>query len=155
MYHWRGTHRTLLLMAAALCVAAARPSAPDAAAPSPSLIVSAGVDKTKVMVGEQLTLTITLSGDLEGVQLQEQSLPAPFVVVAQSHSQSVHRFAARTERSTSFVYLLVPREAGAFQLGPFHVSQGKQAYATEPISVEVIRSPLPPPSSRPVQRLTI
>ena len=143
-------------MAAALCLAAA-PNPETAAPPLPAstLTVSASVDKTKVTVGEQLTLTLTLGGDLSGAEMQAFVLPAALAVVAQSRSNSVRRFQGRTERSVSLVYLLVPRETGTFQLGPFHAVQGGKDYVTEPISIEAIRSPLPPPSKEPVQRLMI
>ena len=148
----RSLDNLLLMAAAGLCLAAA--PHPETAAP-PSLTLSAGVDKTKVMVGEQLTLTITLSGDLSGVQMQEQQVPEAFAVVAQSRAQNVRMIGAKTERSLSLVYLLVARQAGKFQLGPFHVNQGSTEYAADPLEVEVIRSPLPPPSKAPVQRLMI
>ena len=139
-------------MAAALCLAAA--AKPETVAP-PALTVSAGIDKTKVMVGEQLTLTITLSGELAGVTMEEFVVPPALTVAAQSRSQNIRIAEGKAERSVILVYLLVPHEPGTFTLGPFHLRRGDMTYATEPISVEVARNPLPPPSTEPVQRLTI
>lgn len=146
----RSNHNAFIAAAALLCVAA-----DTAQPPVPSLTITAGVDRTQLTVGEQVTLTITLGGDLAGVELQDVVVPTALAVVAQSRSNSVRRLPGRTERSVMLVYLLVPREAGTFRLGPFHAGQGGKDYATEPISIEVVRSPLPPPSDQPVQRLMI
>ena len=144
---WRQLGKCCTLLAAgALCLGAAPPA---------GLSVSATIDKTKVAVGEQLTLTVTFSGDLTNVVMDPRGVPPSFSIVAQSRSQNIHVLQGRIERSVSFIYVLVPRETGKFQLGPFHVQQGRKEFVTDPLDVEVIRNALPPPSSQPVERLTI
>ena len=130
-------------------------TATSVAQPSPAPRVSAVVDKVKVAVGEQLTLTITFSGDLNDVALDPRGVPPSFVVVAQSRSQNVRFMQGNVENSLSLSYVLVPREPGTFQLGPLRLHQGRTTFLTNTLTIDVIRSALPPPSSRPVERLTI
>ncbi len=125
------------------------------AAQPAGLNASVSVDKTQVAVGEQLTLTIILSGDLNDVTLDPHGVPPSFDVVAQSRSQNTRFLQGKLERSVSLVYVLVPSEPGKFALGPFRLQQGRNAFLTEPLEVHVVRSNLPPPSSAPVERLTI
>ena len=125
------------------------------AAATPGLAVSASVDKTKLAIGEQVTLTITLGGDFANVTMDQRGLPPTLSVVAQSRSQNIRIAQGKVERSVSLVYLLVPREPGTFQLGPFYVRQGGTTYATDPLVIEVIRNALPPPSTEPVERFIL
>ena len=146
-WFWRRLGNSCAILAAgALCLAAS---------PTAGLSVSATIDKTKVAVGEQLTLTITFSGDLMNVVMDPRGVPPSFSIIAQSRSQNIHVMQGRVERSVSLIYALVPRETGKFQLGPFHVQQGRKEFVTDPLDVEVIRNVLPPPSAQPVERLTI
>ncbi len=151
MSWWRQTvvRHGVLVMASLLGLAV------TSAAQPAGLHVSASVDKTQVAVGEQLTLTITVSGDLNDVTLDPHGVPSSFAVVAQSRSQNTRFLQGTLERSVSLVYVLVPREPGTFALGPFRLQQGRHALLTEPLEVHVVRTNLPPPSSEPVERLTI
>lgn len=135
-----------------LCAAA---DPPHATTPPSVLTVSASVDKTTLAVGEQLTLTIALSGQVDNVTIAEGGVPTVFAVAAQSRSQRIHIVQGQVERSVELVYVLVPRAAGMFQLGPFHVRRGGATHATDPITIKVIRNALPPPSKEPVERLVI
>ena len=110
------------------------------------LTFSAQVDKTTVNVNEPITLTLTLAGNLDGVDLSALKLPEGFIVAAQSQSTNFSIRSGATERSTNLVYVLVPQQAGTFQMGPFTIRQQKKEFQTQAIEITVKTSPLPPPS---------
>ena len=111
------------------------------------LTFSAKADKTTADLGEPITLTLTLTGDITGVELPQMQLPEGWAVAAQSQSTNFSIRAGATERSMNVVYVLIPQQAGTFQLGPFKVTRRKQEFQTEPIDVTV-RKPALPPSQR-------
>ncbi|MBI4342439.1 MAG: BatD family protein [Candidatus Omnitrophica bacterium] len=113
------------------------------------LTLSAKVDKTTVDAGEPVTLTLILTGALEGANLSELKLPEGFVVAAQSQSTNFSIRAGATERSMHLTYVLVPQQAGTFELGPFTVTQQKKAFQTQAIEITVKKPALPPTRSRP------
>ncbi len=119
------------------------------------LTISAKVDKTTVGVGDPINLTIALSGDLNGVEMTPPQFPKKFVVVGRSQSTNMAFRGGVMERSTSLKYALVPQEGGTFQLGPFQLQRQKSIFKTEPITITVKKSVLPPnlPSSR--ERFTL
>jgi len=81
------------------------------------LSFSARADKTTLNVGDPLTLTITLSGDITGIEVQ----PQPVL-------QLFHP----------------PRDRGKFQLGPFQITHKGQTFSTEPITVTIEKPAVPP-----------
>ena len=104
---------------------------------------SAQADKTKVNVGEPITLTLTLSGDIVGARLKALQLPEGFTVAAQSQQTNFTLNAGAMERSVGLVYVVVPQQAGTFKLGPFTVVHHEKEFQTEPIEVTVEKSALP------------
>jgi uncharacterized protein (DUF58 family) len=108
------------------------------------LRIDAQVDKTTVEVGQPVTLTISLSGDLSGVQLPPPQFPEGLIVAAQSQSTSIAFRAGVQERATGLVFVLVPQRDGTFTLGPFPVTHGKQMLETPVITLTVSKSALPP-----------
>ena len=113
------------------------------------LTFSAKVDKTTVDLGNPVTLTLTLSGDITGVALPEIKLPEGWTMAAQSRSTNFSIRAGAAERSVSLAYVLIPQQAGTFKLGPFKLSRRKEEFQTEPIEITVKKSALPPSRLRP------
>ena len=115
-------------------------------------MLSATLDRPQVDLGQPMTLTLSLSGDLSGVKGQPKvELPDSFQIVAQSQSSNVLIRGRTMERAVSFYYVLVAREPGTFRLGPFEVEQKDAPLKTEPIDVTV-RKPVVPPGSHPSER---
>jgi len=113
--------------------------------------VSAQVDRTSLDVGGRLTLTVTLEGNLAGTELKPLQLPLGFTVAAQTRSSNVFVQPGGIRRAVSLVYVLMPKEAGTFKLGPFTVvrkagsRRGKpQEVSTDPIEIVVKKAVLPP-----------
>jgi uncharacterized protein (DUF58 family) len=118
---------------------------------------SAKVDKTSVDVGEPIQLTLTLSGNVSEMTVPPIELPEGFVIAARSQATSFSIRGSAMERSTNLVYVIIPQQAGTFQLGPFTIERSKKSFETEPIAVTV-KKPAVPPSLRkspPGERFTL
>ena len=126
-----------------------------APAAAQDLTFSAKVDKTTVAAGEPITLTITLSGDLEGLKLPTPTFPQEFAVAGQSQSTNFSMQAGVVERSMSLSFVLIPQKAGTFKLGPFTVEHHKKEFQTVPIEITVKKSALPPKLQPQGERFTL
>ena len=118
--------------------------------------ISAQVDHAKLTLGSQLTLTITLEGDFNKVQLAPVQFPKEVAVLSQSRASNVMVQAGAVTRSVSLIFLLMPQEAGTFKLGPFAVVQQDQSkrIETDPIDI-VVKKPIVPPGSEQAQRYVL
>ena len=117
---------------------------------------TASLDRPQVDVGQPVTLTLSLSGELTTLKgTPKLQLPDSFQVIAQSQSSNVSIRGGVVERSVNFYYVLLAREAGTFKLGPFAVERKRgTALTTEPIAVAV-RKPVVPPGSQPAERFIL
>lgn len=116
------------------------------------LTVTAKVDKTDVEVGEPISLTLTLSGDVSGVSLPPIQLPEHVAVAGRSQATNFSFRSGAMERSVSVLYVLIPQRAGTLQLGPFHVTHQDRTLKTEPIEITVKKPALPPRLRQPAER---
>ena len=119
-----------------------------------AVTISAKVDKTTVNLGTQVTLTITIEGDLEHVNLKELEFPEALPLVAQSRASNVSIGQGEIKRSVSFMFVLVAQEPGTFQLGPFQATHQDTDVSTQPIEITV-KKPVVPPTSPDTQRYTL
>ncbi len=120
------------------------------------LTLSAKVDKTSVDLGDPVNLTLTLSGDLTGVDVPALTFPEGFAVAARSQSTNFAIRAGVTERSMTLLYVLLPQREGTFKVGPFTVTQKKKTFQTAPIEIIVKKPALPPTlKSSPRERFTL
>ncbi|MCE2437875.1 MAG: protein BatD [Candidatus Latescibacteria bacterium] len=111
-----------------------------ALAESPRLRVS--VDRSRVEVGEQVTLTVTLTA---GGDVPEPELPVPeaFDVIGRSSytSQEINITNGRvvTTRNNSYVYTLKARREGSFVIGPAHVLHEGRRHESTKVRVNVTK----------------
>ena len=101
------------------------------------LRAEARLDRSMVGVGERFVLTITVTGasevrdpdlgDLDGFRLDHQS-----------RSQSINMVNFKVTRSLNLQYVLTALKEGDYELGPFAVSTGKEAYVTDPLKIKVV-----------------
>ena len=118
--------------------------------------LTATLDRPQVDLGQPVTLTLSLSGDLTTLKgVPKMPLPDSFQIVAQSQSSNVSIRGGTVERSVNFYYVLLARDAGTFRLGPFEVQRkhGKPL-TTDPIQL-VVRKPVVPPGSQPAERFIL
>jgi len=116
---------------------------------------SAKVDKTSVKVGELITLTMTLSGDISGIELPALQFPDGFSVASRSQSTNFSLRAGAVERAVGLSYALIPQQDGTFQLGPFYLEHGGQTIPTEPIEITVEKTDKPPESPSETRRFLL
>ncbi len=109
--------------------------------------VELDVQPRVVTLGEAVTCTITMKGD---VKAQAPGLPPikGFEVVSASTRRSVNIVNGHAEQSISYDYQLTPLEAGEFQFGPFEYHLNGQAIPLGPISVKVVDSGAASPGER-------
>ena len=143
--------RTRLALAA---LAAAVPALLPSPAFAEGVKISAQVDKTTVNIGTQVTLTITVEGDLDHVNLKEWKFPDALPVVAQSRASNVTIGQGQVTKSVSLTFVLVPQEPGTYQLGPFEASHEQTDVKTQPIELTV-KKPVVPPTSPGTQRFIL
>ncbi len=114
-----------------------------------NITVSASVDKTTVDIGAPIQLTIKLSGDVGGLQVPDLGLPEGWTVAARSQSSSFSVRGGAVERAVELLFVLVPHQAGTFQLGPFTFVRPEdkkepQQVQTEPMTITVNKTAVPP-----------
>ncbi|MGD8628892.1 MAG: BatD family protein [bacterium] len=100
------------------------------------------VDRDMVGVGDRLVLTIVITGanevrdpdlgDLDGFRLDQTS-----------RSQSINMVNFKVTKSLNLQYVLTALKEGEYELGPFAVSTGKEAYVTDPVKVRVVKGQAP------------
>src|SRR3989338_1250153 len=106
---------------------------------------SAAIDKTTVNAGDEpVALTLTLSGDIGGIEIPVFEFPEGFSVASRSQSSNFSIRLGTIDRSLTLVYLLIPQQAGTFQLGPFQITHKGQTFSTEPLTVTVEKPAIPP-----------
>ena len=146
-------HRILraILWAAALWFAALACPAllSGSAAWAQDFAVSAKVDKTTTDLGNPITLTVTFTGDLTGLEVPSLRFPEEFAVAARSQATNFAVHGGVAERAMSLTYVLVPQREGTFALGPFPVTHKKQTFKTEPIDITVKKPAVPPDLQEP------
>lgn len=111
-----------------------------ALAETPRLRVS--VDRARVEVGEQVTLTVTLtaSGDVVAPELP---VPEAFDVIGRStyttQELNVTNGRVVTTRNNSYVYSLRARREGSFTIGPAHVMHEGRRHESSKVRVNVLK----------------
>lgn len=119
-------------------------SASSVGAAAQELTVSAKLDKTSAEIGEPVNLTLTLSGDLTDAQLVRPTWPQGIAVAASSQSSNFSIRNGVVDRSTAVLFVLVPQQAGTFQVGPFTIQQHDRTIKTDSIELTVKKPALPP-----------
>ncbi|HXS99408.1 MAG TPA: BatD family protein [Elusimicrobiota bacterium] len=118
---------------AVLCAAALAAAAAPAAA---AVQISAELSRPQVVMGDQLSLAVTVEGD-------QASLPSPklppldaFSVYDSGRSQSLNFVNGKVSSSVVYTYVLSPRQPGKFKIPP--ITADGAAAPTAPLDVEVL-----------------
>ena len=105
-----------------------------------AVAVRAEVDRTAVMPGESIQLTVTVKdgqGDVDTSGLTD------FKVLSQGSSTSLQIINLNTLRETAYTYMLMPRRKGRLTIPALSVTVGGKSYRTAPIEVQVSDQPAP------------
>jgi hypothetical protein len=98
--------------------------------------ISADINRSQVAMGDQLILSVTVSGD-------QSSLPSPrlppvdsFSVYDSGRSQSLNFVNGQVSASAVYTYVLSPRSVGQYKIPP--ITADGAAVPTPPLDVEVV-----------------
>jgi hypothetical protein len=107
---------------------------------------TASVDKTTLTLDDQLTLTLTLKGQMRSVP--EPILPSlvGFHVYSSGRSQQFSFVNGQFSASVTFNYILRPTTVGKHTVGSAEITLDGQIYRTQPIEVEVLEGRVPTPT---------
>ncbi len=100
--------------------------------------ISADVDRNEIAMDEQVTLTITVSGNVTNIP--EPKIPAlkGFTTYSAGRSQNISIINGQVSSSISFNYILVPNDVGDYSVGPFSIDYKGQTYSAGPIQIKVV-----------------
>lgn len=107
---------------------------------------TASVDKTTLSLDDQLTLTLTVEGQMHSVP--EPTLPSleGFQVYSSGRSQQFSLVNGQFSASVAFNYILQPMIVGKHTIGSAVITLDGQIYRTQPIGVEVLEGRVPTPT---------
>ncbi len=109
-----------------------------AAAPVRAASVSATVDRTRVVGGESLTLTVTVEGSKGEVNVAGIR---DFQVASRGTSSSYNIINGNVSSRTEYTYSLIPLKKGPLVIPALPVTIGHKTLYTEMITIEVSDSP--------------
>ncbi|MCI0330310.1 MAG: BatD family protein [candidate division Zixibacteria bacterium] len=101
---------------------------------------SAAVDKDRLEIGDQLTLTLTVTGNVQKIPEPKVKNVGDFALYASGRSQNITFVNGVVTSTTQFNFVLVPKKAGTFTVGPAELEIGGKLLQTSPISVTVLPS---------------
>jgi hypothetical protein len=116
---------------------------------SQNVTFEASVDRSKVGLGEQFTLTLVLSGQTMGggKNLQLPDLSKFHIMSGPNQSSSMQIINGAVSSSVAYSYVLQPRETGKMTIGPASIEAGGNTYRTDALTIEVVRGATRPRQS--------
>ncbi len=99
--------------------------------------VTATVDRTRIGLGEDFTLSVEISGrDADEPKLPDMAQFA--ALISTSSSQSYQFINGRTSSSTTIHHTFLAQAAGSFEIGPVEVEVGGEVVRSKPIRIEIV-----------------
>lgn len=99
--------------------------------------VSATLDKQSVQVGEEIRLSIRVTGQNMNLQAPRLSQRDGLEIYYTGRASHISVINGVTSANVEFSYTLIPQRAGHFTLDPVEMQGGKNIIRTEPIEIEV------------------
>lgn len=127
--------RVLFIVTLALFACSANVVAADAS-------FEASVDKNPVALGDQFTLSFLLSnaGVGGGKNMRLPDLSRFRVMSGPNQSTSMQFINGAVSSSVTYSYVLQPKDIGKFTIGPATIEADGKQYATQPITLEVVKA---------------
>ena len=100
--------------------------------------ISSNVDRNEIALDEQITLTITVAGNVSNIPKPQIPDLNGFSSYSAGRSQNVSIINGQISSSVVFTYILVPNDVGEYKLGPFTIDYKGSSYSAGPIDVSVI-----------------
>jgi hypothetical protein len=103
-----------------------------------AITIKASVDKQTAGPGDPITLSVTVSG--QGGTLPDPKLPdlSAFELYSSGRSQNISIVNGAFTSSLDISYILVPKKAGEFIIGPITIQDNSGLAATDPIKIHVV-----------------
>jgi hypothetical protein len=122
---------------------------------SQDITFNAGVDKTEVGLDDQITLTISVSGNVKSIP--QPNLPSlkGFTVYSAGRSQNFTYSGGKISSSVTFNYILTPRKEGKFTIGSAEIVLDGKTYKTNPIEVTVTAGAKPEAAPTPSSKESV
>ncbi len=111
-----------------------------AATTAQDLNFTAAVDKNRLEMGDQLTLTLVVSGNVQKVPDPKIQNVGDFAIYASGRSQNITFSGGAVTATTQFNFVLVPKKTGTFTIGPAELEVGGKTLTTSPIAITVMPS---------------
>ncbi len=111
------------------------------------LVCQARVDRTSVISGGTIALTVTAEGDISGSVNFDLPAQVDDVVTGTSYSRSQSYSGNKMTLSIAQTYYLAIKPEGSFQIGPIVVSDDQGNCSTEPIVIKVSSAGIRPSPS--------
>lgn len=102
------------------------------------ITISADTDKQELTLDEQVTLTITVSGNISNIPQPNIPDLKGFTAYSSGRSQNLSIINGQVSSSVSFTYILVPNNTGDYTLGPFSIDYKGKAYSAGPVNIKVL-----------------
>ena len=99
--------------------------------------ISSNVDKNNIALDEQITLTVTVTGNISNIPKPQIPDLEGFSSYSAGRSQSISIINGQVSSSVTFTYILVPNDVGEYKLGPFTIDYKGSSYSSGPIDVSV------------------
>jgi hypothetical protein len=115
------------------------------------ITIDASVDRNRVAPGESINLTISLSGPVRSIAKPDLPDLSDFDIYSSGTSSNISIVPGSVSYHTDYSYVLVPRRAGKFIIGPVKVEHEGKLYQTNPIVITV-EQPGQPQQRQPQQQ---
>ena len=100
--------------------------------------VSANLDKRSVQVGEEVRLSIHVTGQSMNLQAPRLSQLDGFETYYTGRASHISIINGVSSTNVEFNYTLIPQRTGRFTLSPIEVRAGQSVFKTEPLEIEVL-----------------
>ena len=102
------------------------------------ITISADADRQEVTLNDQVTLTITVSGNASNIPQPNIPDPKGFTAYSSGRSQNLSIINGQVSSSVTFTYILVPNNTGEYTLGPFSINYKGKTYSAGAINIKVL-----------------
>ena len=122
---------------------------------SKDISFNALVDKTEVGLDDQITLTISVSGNVKSIPQPQLPSLEGFTVYSAGRSQNFTYSGGKIASSVTFNYILAPRKAGKFTIGSAQIVLDGKTYRTDPINITISAEEEPEAAPAPSQKESV
>jgi len=111
---------------------------------------TASVDKDKLEIGDQLTLTLMVTGKVQKIPEPKLRNVGDFAQYASGRSQNITFVNGAVTATTQINFVLVPKKVGSFTIGPAELEVDGKVLQTSAMTITVLPSGSVPKQQTPV-----